>query len=237
MKNRKTHVHEDAYYEISNGSVSTSFFFASESDVRKFKSKMEKHFKGLCKVVVFGFRHEEFRFVVKMFSRRKVVKYFLRKYPKAFREHGKVPQTAFIFAKVMADLQGGYAKYFNFKYARSGALVEGRYLRNLLRSKEEVDQRIADIHAMKVVFYKTLLWRYKQKMGFKLSSLKNAKGWSSKELYRTGVRSKNVMSVFSFFREVFKRGDFRSLPPERIVYRNKQEKYENLVGFMMLQGG
>lgn len=232
MIDRFTHIHEDAYYEVGNYSVAGSFLFANEKDLNKMKSKIDDYFDGLCYVICYGFSHEEYRMIIKMRSRIEIEQYCMKRYPKIIKKQGFIPHTAYIFARAMADLQSGYAKWLNHKYDRTGAVMAGRYFRVLIESEEELDQRIADINKTTLCFQKAMVWRYKSKMGFRIRGLGTYS--SSKHDYnpKSGLRSS--LKVIKIKGLIYVRGHFTNLPPKRIIWQNQAQKFKNLVGFILL---
>lgn len=233
---RTTNIHENAYYEIGNYSVASSFFFSSTKDIDKFKSKINQHFDGLCQVVCYGFLHEEFRIIVLINSREEVEAYCRKNYPKVIEREGFIPHTAYIFAKAMADLQSGYVKWFNFKFNRIGGLTAGRYFRHLIVDKDELKQRIKEINKMTQCFLKTLAWRYRSRLGFRLNSIGNGKGWNSGEHYKNGSALGSKIKMFQLVNFNNVQGHFNNLPPKRIIWSSEAEKYKNLIGFILLKG-
>lgn len=234
MYDKFTHVHENAIYEIGNYSVAGSFLFASESDIKKMKQKMDHHFSGLCDVICYGFDHEEFRLLIKMKSREEIELYCRLRYPKIIERLGFIPHTAYIFAKAMADLQSGFVKWINYKYDRSGSLMAARYYRRLIESHEELQNKIKEINGMTLQFQKVMIWRYKQKMGFRFRSL--GAHATSKGEYGAGRKLSSSMKVFKMSHLAIVQGQFKNLPPKRIIWKNDNEKYQNLVGFILLSG-
>lgn len=234
MKDKYTHIHENAYYEIGNYSVSSSFLFASEADIKKFKAKIDIYFEGLCDVICYGFDHEEYRMIIKMKTREDIEAYCKKRYPMVIKKKGFIPHTAYIFARVMADLQSGYVKWFNFKYSRIGGLMAGRYYRHLIESEEELQQKIKEINGMTIMFQKTIAWRYKSKLGFRFRSL--GKRSSSSEEYKLKNERLSDLRVFRLLDNLSVRGHFKNLPPKRISWKNDTEKYRNLIGFILLGG-
>lgn len=231
MIDRYTHIHEDAYYEIGNYSVASSFLFANYVEVKKFKSKVDRYFGGLCDVVCYGFNHEEYRMIIKMHSREKIEAYCHKNYPKLVAKHGFVPETAYVFARAMADLQSSYVKWFNFKYSRMGGLMGGRYHRSLIESESDLDSRINDIHSMTQQFQKTIAWRYKSKLGFSFRSL--GKGASSKDQYKAGSGAGSDLKNFKLKVQIYVRHHFNSLPPKRIIWPNIATKIKNITSFFI----
>lgn len=227
MIDRHTHIHEDAYYEIGNYSVATSFLFANYRECQKFKANIDHYFEGLCDVICYGFNHEEYRMIIKVNSRIEVERYCQKRYPKLVARHGFVPETAYVFARVMADLQSSYAKWFNVKYERKGSLMGGRYHRSLIISEMDLDQRIDEINAMTQKFQKTIHWRYKSKLGFSFRSL--GVRASSLVQYAAGTVSGSDLMLFRLKSSNNVRHHFRILPPKRIIWPNQALKLKNIV--------
>ena len=122
------HVFEEGIYLISNKSVAKCYLFKDEADCNRFRAKLNKYLEPIGEIHAFGFMNEEFEIVIKLKSRKAFESYFISKVG-GVEYLEEIPETTYIFAQIMANLQSGYAKWFNYKYERDGGLFSGRYYR------------------------------------------------------------------------------------------------------------
>jgi hypothetical protein len=221
------HLFEEGYYLISNKAVAKSFLFGDKKDSELFKRKVETHLSPISHVLAFGFLHDEFQLLVKLKSRKEFEAYYLEKHGKA--ETDFIPETTYIFAQSMANLQSGYAKAFNYRYDRDGGLMKGRYFRKLVESEEELEKLISSINGLNEMFKRSAIWTIRRKGG--VFSLGNG-GWMSSAKYYMGLGLEEVFDGFILKDKIYIRGQFENLPPKRISFKNELEKVKNLVSFI-----
>lgn len=232
------HLFEDGYYLISNKAVAKCFMFGDETDCVRFKSSMEKHLKPLCDVIAFGLSKDAFQIIVKLKSRAIFEKHFLGKVSKHQSKESLstfVPESTYIFAQAMANLQSGYVKYFNFKYKRDGGLMKSRYDRELIESEAHLQDMISKVHSLHELGNRSRIWTFRRKeVGFDLQKLVRSVKTSSLRCYeKEGVDAE--LSCFLPVEKVYVRGHFDNLPPKEIEFKNTAQKLKNLIAFMLLK--
>ncbi len=228
---KTTHLFEEACYIISNRAVAKCFLFGDEKDCKRFKVKMDLYLSPLCDILSYGFAKDEFKIVVRLKSRRAFESYFKTKYPKLYAESKFIPETTYIFAQAMANLQSGYAKYFNYRYERDGGLMKSRYMRALIESEQELKARIQAVHEIHEDGKRSRIWTFRRKeAGFNLESIKDSVIRSSAKCYGEGL----VESGLKGFRRLDQldlRGQFENLPPKKINFKSTAQKHKNLISF------
>ncbi len=229
------HLFEDGYYHLSNKAVAKCFLFGDERDCVRFKEKVDHHLSSLCDVVSFALCHDEFHLIVKLKSRQEIERYYLEKYNGHTDGKGNfIPETTYIFAQAMANLQSGYAKYFNYKYNRDGGLMRGRYFRTLIESEQMLDKTIQRVNKLESIRKRNSIWTFRRKRdGFQFELLSNTVKRSS---YRCYEEAKDAeLDCFKLKENIYLRGQFENLPPKQIEFKNLHQKVQNLIHFVLLK--
>ena len=235
------HLFEDSYYLVGNKAVAKCFMFRDERDCSRFKLKIDYHLKSLCDVLAYGFLKDEFQLVVRLKSRKVFEEYYKQKYDYKPDEGQVIPETTYIFAQAMSNLQSGYVKFFNYKYERDGGLMCGRYFRRLIRSEKELDSIISAVNAMQVIGQRSRIWTFRRKeAGFRLELIKDTVTRSSRMCYQLDRLGKRLLveaelGCFSHKETIYLRGHFDHPPPKRIPFANKAENLKSLLSFMFMK--
>ncbi len=228
------HLFEDSYYLIGNKSVAKCFMFGDEGDCIKFKSRVDHHLSPLCDVLAYGFASDEFKLVVKLKSRKSIESYYKARYDYDPTSGDIIPETTYIFAQAMANLQSGHAKFFNFKYERDGGLMCRRYTRRLIESEEELDAIISAVNGMQFRGRRKSIWTFRRKgEGLDLEKVGNGVSWSSRACYEEAIES--GMECFKLKNLIDLRGHFKILPPKELKFDSKHQKMQNLIQFILLK--
>lgn len=228
------HLFEEGVYLIKNKSVAKCFLFRDKEDCNKFRSKIDHHLSPLCDIMAYGFLAEEFQLVLRLKDRSTLEHYYREKYKASGGADNFVPESTYIFAQAMANLQSGYAKWFNYKYKRDGGLFGSRYGRHLIESNGEVEEIIDTIHRLEKRNRRNRVWTFRRREeDYELSKLENDETRSSKVLYEGGVTS--LMACFAKYDYNSVRGLFENLPPKRIPDYGSAIKIKNLVSFMLMK--
>ncbi len=228
------HIFEDAYYLISNKAVAKCFLFGDDKDCVRFKSKIDQHLSPLCDILAYGLGHDEFQLVIKMKSRKEIEDYYVSKFASDITASETIPETTYIFAQAMANLQSGYAKFFNFKYFRDGGLMKGRYSRLLIESENQLNRMIDRVNGMLVSKHRNVIWTFRRKeRGLGLGLIINNVKRSSYRCYEEGEDSE--LRSFVKAGSIDLRGRFDMLPPKQLSFENQEEKHTNLIKFLLLK--
>ena len=223
---RTTHIFEDGYYHIWNKSVSKSFMFKDEQDFERFKTNIRKYLDPICDIMAYNLLNEEFQLVLRMKSREIIEEYFMEKHTKQYEKLGIIPETTYIFARAMANMQSAYVKWFNFKYSRDGGLMGSRYGRMLIESEDQMRSIIKDVHNLKKKNNREFVWRYKEGDGFRIVMCK--KDRSSRHIYEGEGLNNGDENWVKHVDYIYVRGHFENLPPKRLEFNSEQEKMKNL---------
>ena len=230
------HLFEEGYYLIRNKSVAKCFLFKDEYDCNRFKEKIDICLSPLCDVLAYGFLQDEFQMVVRLKSREVFEAYFQEKYEKVIDRVEVIPETTYIFAQAMSNLQSGYAKWFNYKYERDGGLMAGRYMRELVENEKDLDTLIEEINGLVKKVKRNSIWTFRRKEpGFVMNEIMNSSIRSSK-VYYDGEKEEGIsLKAFRLKKDVYLRGHFLNLPPKAIEDYNSTKKMQNLIAFMFLK--
>lgn len=129
-------------------------------------------------------------------------------------------------AKFMKKLNMGYAKYFDEKYSRKGALFEGRYKRVLVTSDTHLTHLLFYIHLNPLDLFSPE-WRERKLKNYKESiAFLNKYRWSSHMDY-CGIRNFPSVTNRDFFLEVF---------GKEKGYKESLEKWLGSLDLKLLEG-
>ncbi len=229
------HLFEDACYLIGNKAVAKCFLFGDEKDCIRFRHGIDHHLGEICDVLAYGFSKDEFQLLVKLKSRKEIEEYYKKKYCKMYSQDKFIPETTYIFAQAMANLQSGYAKYFNYRYKRDGGLMKGRYFRSLIGSESHLKSVIDQVHALDERGKRSRIWTFRRKEdGFNLELIKEGVNKSSRDCYEN-QGNESPMRAFVRLTNLDLRGQFEKLPPRSLNHKKTATKLKNLVSFMFLK--
>lgn len=232
---KTVHIFEDAYYLIGNKSVAKCFLFEDDSDCDDFKNRIDKHLKPICEIAAFGFSNDEFQLLVKVKSRDDIEKYFLDRYVNDSENEDEIPETTYIFAQAMANLQSGYAKYFNYKYKRDGGLMCGRYFRELIESEEMLRRKVDEINNLEVLRSRSKIWTFKRKGRMNGFDVRSRDSYRSSYSFYAGKVENVGFEAFMSINKLDLRGQFKNLPPKRLNFNSNHEKLKSLLSFLFLK--
>lgn len=140
------HLFEGGIYLVSNHAVANNRMFDNEELQTFFHSRMEKHLSPVCDILAYCLHDDEFQILVKLKSKERIGKYFLSKKRNRELDLTEAPDETYVFSQAMANLQVSFVKYYNFVYKRSGALMAGRFVRNLIESEKEMNSWVVKLN-------------------------------------------------------------------------------------------
>lgn len=136
---------------------------------------------------------------MKLKGREAFEKYFKRKFAKFYQKSKFIPETTYIFAQVMANLQSGYVKYFNYKYERDGGLMKSRYFRELIESAEQLKSKVEIVHKCDESGKRSRIWTFRRKeVGFRLERIRNSVVRCSERCYSSRLISSGLKSFVRY---------------------------------------
>lgn len=233
---KTVHLFEDAIYHIGNKAVAKCFMFKDQADCQRFKANVDKHLGPLCDVIAFGLGHDDFHLLIRLKSRKEFEQYYKLKYSKRMEVDNFIPESTYIFAQAMANMQSGYVKYFNHKYERDGGLMKSRYSRILIENDEQMEATKALIHGLRMETERKSIWTFRRKGdGFRFDYDLDERERSSRWCYEQGGVEASFLRCLKLKSEFDMRGQFDNLPPKRLEFKNNQAKFRNLVSFLMMK--
>ncbi len=219
-------------YLISNFGVARNPIFCDSLDVEFFRSNVEKYLGKLCVIHAYHFKHNQFQILIRIKWRNLIEAFFERKYENGTnskfsqlilaRKNGnsgiEYPETYRIFSQEISNMLNSYAKYFNFKYKRTGGLFGSRYTKILVESEQEMINWVERLNsgAQLVLFKKE--WSVKESF-----VMNNASGEENSKIFYKRCGRNNFHTIFSNFWLYYiedLRGCFNSLPPANIRKQN-----------------
>lgn len=135
---KTAYVYNDFCYVLNNFGVACNPIFLDHSDCEDFKKRVNKHLAELCDILAYNFCNHEYQLVISMKDRESFEAFYLKKHAdKVILKH-EIPESTYILSQEMANVQSGYAKHFNYKYNRQGAVFARRFSKTLIESEEEL---------------------------------------------------------------------------------------------------
>jgi len=131
------YVENDFCYLLSNFGNAKNPIFLKRRDVKNFEKRVKKHLSELCEILDFTFTNYEFQLLVSLKSREQFESFFLEKHDNQ-KSGEEIPDSTYILSQEMANLQSGYAKHFNYKYKRKGAVFARRFSKHLVINEEDL---------------------------------------------------------------------------------------------------
>ena len=140
------HLHEEEIYLISNHAVARNSIFHKLEIRDRFRDKMHEYLDPVSDVLAYNIKGHEFRILLRLKKREDFEKFYLNKYGE---NNGieYIPVSTYIFSQQMSNLQVSLVKHFNNKFNRSGALMAGRFKRELISSEEEVKVLVHELES------------------------------------------------------------------------------------------
>lgn len=226
------HVCGGHIYLISNFGVARNPLFSDDSDIKFFRSNVEKYLGKLCDIIAYDLSHNQFQILLRVKWRNLIKDFFIfkqkstnnKKYMDLFSEKlgdqttDNFPETYKIFSQEVSNMLNSYAKYFNFKYKRKGGLFGSRYSKLLIESEREMEEWVRKLNnQVPLVEFETAWKTNTQYNG------PNKKGEESSNYFYNKHGYQNFQTIFSNFMQYFRmdlRGCFNSLPPSNLKNQN-----------------
>lgn len=200
------YVFNDFCYVLSNFGVASNPIFLQKEDAKNFKRRIEKHLSSLCEILSFNFTNHEFQLVVSLKDREAFEGFYLKKHKKKQLAIEDIPESTYILSQEMANIQSGYAKHFNYKYERKGAVFARRFSKNLITSEEELDYWVNRCNAGQEI--EKYDWKWSYRIGNMHGFGKLKKFFvSSMNLYLQKLRD-TQLSTFILFDDFIFQGKF-----------------------------
>ncbi len=204
-------------YLLTNFSDNNNPMFMSEEDIENFIRRIEKHLSPLCEILGYTFHNDQFLILVVLRDRETFVEYYLGQNVDEVVENDQIPESTYILSQAMANLQSGYALYFNRKYKRYGSLFGRRYTKVLLETEEAISEYVVEMKNYIKFWDFEPFWNYVMNFVNRIKKLvKLAKGvsWKTKAELEGALSGDLVVGALSL--EEFKlRGHYvpQPLPP------------------------
>lgn len=132
------YVQNDFCYVLNNFGVASNPIFLTKADCEDFQLRVEKHLSELCSVIAYSFNNYEYQVVVNIHDREIFESFYRTKHADRVILKHEIPESTYILSQEMANLQSGYAKHFNYKYGRKGAVFARRFSKTLIESEAEL---------------------------------------------------------------------------------------------------
>ena len=117
--------------------------------------------------------------MVALNDRPSFIKYYCEKHKLDTSDQDQIPESTYILSQEMANIQSGYAKWFNFRHKRFGTVFGRRYTKLLVRSEQELREWIVALNEKHRHWTFTSFWSYVKNFVKRLYHLKEVSVSSS----------------------------------------------------------
>lgn len=190
MKVRYTR--NDNCYVFTNFADSNNPLFTCEEEVKNFKERLNEHLKDLCKIICFNFSSLEYQILVSLNKRKYFIDFYRKKYGDEGIGEEDIPESTFILSQEMANIQSGYALWFNYRHRRFGSVFGRRYTKILIQTEEELKLWVEKINGSILFWDFSELWSYINNF---LRRMKNGEriNINSSKLYNSSKATKDAI--------------------------------------------
>lgn len=154
---------DEQCYVLSNFAVAGNPIFLTHSEVEDFKFRINEHLSPLCEIMGFHFSQYEYQILVCLKDRSTFINFFQEKHKKLNIETLTIPESTYIVSQEMANIQSGYAKSFNFRHKRIGAVFARRYQKILIKSEHDLEQWLERMHKGESIIKYSTKWRFRKR--------------------------------------------------------------------------
>ncbi len=191
-------------YLLTNFSDNNNPMFLSEEDIENFIRRIEKHLSPLCEILGYTFHNDQFLILVVLRDRQTFIDYYLSQKDGEEIQEVQIPESTYILSQSMANLQSGYALYFNKKYKRYGSLFGRRYTKVLIETTEAISELMTRMKSYLKFWDFESFWNYVQNFVNrikKLVKLAKSECWKTKaelENAERGIFVEGALSLEEF---------------------------------------
>ena len=147
-------------YVFTNFADSNNPLFTCEEEVDNFKKRINEHLKEICEILCFNFSNMEYQMLVSLNKRKDFVEFYRKKYENDQIKEQDIPDSTFILSQEMANIQSGYALWFNYRHHRFGSVFGRRYTKILIKTEGELKEWIEKINGSILFWSFSEMWSY-----------------------------------------------------------------------------
>jgi hypothetical protein len=151
-----THFEEERIYVISNHAVARNPIFGTKKVQNYFIEKMDFYLSPIAEIIGFNLINHEFQIMVKLRTREDFMVFY--KSRARYEEEEIIPESTYIFSRVMSNLQVSLVKKFNFLFQREGTLMAARFTREEIEGAEELVEWIEKMNSGKMSHKHSGIW-------------------------------------------------------------------------------
>ena len=209
MKVRYTR--NDNCYELTNYAATNNPIFRSEEEVNNFKIRVKNHISPLCEIMGFSFFNDHYQILVSLKDRETFELFYMEKMESkgVSVALGEIPLSTYILSQEMANVQSGYAKWFNFKHNRYGVVFGRRYTKELIEDEETLKLCLEEINQYVKIWDFAEFWSYVNNFLKRLNYLKKV-ALSSACLYEDLRETDPIIDTFLHLELFLLRGRYSS---------------------------
>lgn len=195
-------------YILTNFAGSNNPFFTNQEEIDNFKGRIEKNIGELVEILGWSFRSDHYQIMVSLRQREVFEMFYREKRDDLNIVEESIPESTYILSQEMANIQSGYAKWFNHRHERYGSLFGRRYTKILLESKEAVKEAVDKINEGNAIWEFTQLWSYLWNFVKERKVFKDFRDTSLMMYEGSGTRIKCWFSNFLSFEDWDLRGNY-----------------------------
>lgn len=200
----------DNCYVLTNFAVANNPIFMDEDEVNNFKKRLEDQLVDLCDILSYNFHSDHYQIVVALRDRSSFIHFFRKKKDDADIPEEEIPESTYILSQEMANIQSGYAKWFNFRHGRYGTVFGRRYTKILIETEEELKVWVDEINKGSKLWSFEDFWSYTRNFLKRLKELKTVEVSSGiiYEIAKAGKQLEEVLMNFITLEQYLLRGPY-----------------------------
>lgn len=193
-------------YVLANFAASNNPIFMNDIEVNNFKQRVDTHISTLCEILGYYFTSDHYQIIVSLKDRQTFIDFYRKKMENPDLEEIDIPPSTYILSQEMANIQSGYAKWFNFRHVRFGSVFGRRYTKVLISSEEELKEWVNSVNNKKPMWSFGAFWSYTKNFVQRIKKLKKV-DVSSAILYESGIIDA-IISSFILLEKFLERGPY-----------------------------
>ena len=91
---------------------------------------------SILEIISFDFTNDQYQILVNLKGRNSFISFYQMKHSDGDFTEDEIPESIYILSQEMANIQSGYAKWYNHKYKRFGLVFGRRHTKILIQTEE-----------------------------------------------------------------------------------------------------
>lgn len=203
----------DNCYVLTNFAASNNPIFMDEEEVENFKNRLSKHLDKLVHILAYSFHADHYQILVSLKNREVFEEFYKNKMGDPDLPEIEIPLSTYILSQEMANIQSGYAKWFNYRHVRYGSVFGRRYTKILVETEEELKEWVEKLNDNKVLWSFEELWSYTKNFIERIEWIKKITISSSLEYNCEKIIKSTISNFIRISDFLSMRGQYVPKPP------------------------